>query len=262
MSFENREAVKLWMLKNQIARRNLNTFQRIEATLQFEEIFAAKAKANQVASGGAVPQIFVKPTDTNKELAKLANTSYETVRKVKKIIKKASPKEIIALRREEHSINSVYQKYFGKKEGTESAPEAEENPDRASMLDQSSGEIPEQNRPKPQDEAKRVASIETAGVVLGEPQNPGTLAKIRTADEFILMALGGVSNAERLSKNFREVQNGIAVMDQVPEVMNNLFDMANTLPRKEELCQLVEKFFGITTKVAKKFEEIRKKITE
>jgi len=42
---------------------------------------AAKAKENQIKSGGAVPQISVEPIDTQKELAKLADVSHDTINK-------------------------------------------------------------------------------------------------------------------------------------------------------------------------------------
>jgi hypothetical protein len=44
-SFDSRDAVKAWILRNQLARRNLTAFQRTEIALQLEEIYAAEAKA-------------------------------------------------------------------------------------------------------------------------------------------------------------------------------------------------------------------------
>ena len=57
MSFASRFDAKMWVIKNQFDyRRNLNTFQKVEAALQFKAFFSAKAKANQRAAGGALPQ--------------------------------------------------------------------------------------------------------------------------------------------------------------------------------------------------------------
>ena len=60
--------------------------------LQLEDVFKAKAKENQVLSGGdkkTVCQISDKPiiekVDTKKELAKIANVSHDTIAKVKRI---------------------------------------------------------------------------------------------------------------------------------------------------------------------------------
>jgi hypothetical protein len=117
MHFANRAEAKMWIVRNQIMCRNLNTFQRIEAALQFKDYFSAKAKENQRAAGGAaVPETFQEAVDTYKELAKIAGTSDTNVRKVEKILQRASKKDINALRKGEArvSINSVYQACLGK----------------------------------------------------------------------------------------------------------------------------------------------------
>jgi hypothetical protein len=54
-----------------------------------EPLIAAKAKANQVASGGAVPKKSAEPMETRQEIAKAADVSHDTVAKVK-IINKAA----------------------------------------------------------------------------------------------------------------------------------------------------------------------------
>lgn len=53
-----------------------------------EEIFSKKAKENQKAGGGSGisgRQNSDKPTDTKKELAKIAGVSHDTIAKTKKI---------------------------------------------------------------------------------------------------------------------------------------------------------------------------------
>ncbi len=44
-----------------------------------EPLIAAKAKANQVASGGAVPKKSAEPMETRQEIAKAADVSHDTV---------------------------------------------------------------------------------------------------------------------------------------------------------------------------------------
>jgi len=113
ISLADREQAKMWIVHNQVIRRNLNTFQRVEAALQFKDFFAEKARANQHA--GVSPDLG-KGIETNEVIAKLAGVkSPETVRKVEKILPKASAEELNALRRDEDgiSIHSVYQKYYG-----------------------------------------------------------------------------------------------------------------------------------------------------
>jgi len=123
ISFANRDAAKMWVLLNQFTlRRNLNSFQKVEAALKFKEYFTAKAKANQRAAGGAVPLKSVKPVVAVNEVAKLAGVSPDTVRKVERILENASKPDVAeaigTLRRGDavSSINSVWQRFCVKRE--------------------------------------------------------------------------------------------------------------------------------------------------
>jgi len=79
------------MINNQFGRRNLSNYQRSVLALEMENVFSEKAKQNQKASGGAVPQKSVKtPIDTQKELANVAKVSHDTIAKVKVIQAKAT----------------------------------------------------------------------------------------------------------------------------------------------------------------------------
>ena len=113
--FKDGNAVKEWMILNQFGRRNLLPYQRSVLVLQLEDVFKAKAKENQVLSGGdkkTVCQISDKPiiekVDTKKELAKIANVSHDTIAKVKRIETVASPEVKAQLSTGEMSINQAY----------------------------------------------------------------------------------------------------------------------------------------------------------
>jgi hypothetical protein len=116
--FQTRDDVKIWIIENQFGRRNLQPYTKTNLALQLEPLIAAKAKANQVASGkeyGKGCQISDKPIvsiDTKKEIAKVADVSHDTVAKVKVINKakeqgKVSPETIAKLHSGEVSINRV-----------------------------------------------------------------------------------------------------------------------------------------------------------
>ena len=108
MEFENRDAAKEWIIKNQLARRNLPQHKRAELSMVFKPTIEARAMENQRASGGAVPQKSAKPIDTRKELAKIAGVSTDTVSKVLHINAEA-PKPIVeASQRGEISVNAAY----------------------------------------------------------------------------------------------------------------------------------------------------------
>jgi N6-adenosine-specific RNA methylase IME4 len=53
IEFEDKDAAKHWMVRNQIARRNLESIQRIQLAMKDEELIAARARENlKLADGG------------------------------------------------------------------------------------------------------------------------------------------------------------------------------------------------------------------
>jgi len=110
IEFKNRNEAMLWIVRNQLGRRNLQPFTRSVLVLKSEEVIKAMAKANQKLGGEVkVPQNSVKPPiDTQKELAKLANTSHDTISKAKVIEAKATPEVKAKLHAGEVSINQAY----------------------------------------------------------------------------------------------------------------------------------------------------------
>jgi len=108
-SFANRGEVIEWMIEHQKSRRNMNKFQWAEVILKLKPTFAAKAKANQRAGGGAVRTKSDKPVKTYKELAKLARMSPSTLQQVAFILKHADQNTIGKLRKGDahYSINGV-----------------------------------------------------------------------------------------------------------------------------------------------------------
>jgi len=120
VSFENEEAVKLWILDNQASRRNMTTFQRIEATLKLKDAIAAEAKRNQQAGGGAVRQKVGKPGNeakrTNKIIGDRAGVSHEIIRQAEAILEKhyegkIEEKTMDALRSGKAKISRIYNLY-------------------------------------------------------------------------------------------------------------------------------------------------------
>lgn len=112
--FDSRDDVIIWMVRNQLSRRNISPFSRSDLALASEEAFARKAKANQATStGGANPQLRqnsdkAEPVDTKKEVAKLADVSHDTIHKVKKV-KKSGPKFVRdKARTGDLSVNRAY----------------------------------------------------------------------------------------------------------------------------------------------------------
>jgi len=105
----SRNDTKIWIINNQLGRRNLVSFQRIELVAHLEPLIAAQAKEKQQEGGKTkLLQNFVKAFDTQKKMAKKANVSHDTYYKGKEIIEKASEEDKEALRQDKTSINKVY----------------------------------------------------------------------------------------------------------------------------------------------------------
>jgi ParB-like chromosome segregation protein Spo0J len=123
LSFPNRAAVMSWIITNDNGRRHKNAFQRIEAALKLEKVFADQAKARQKAAGGAKPKKSSEPTgDTRDEIARIAGgASAQTVDRVKRILEKGTTALINACRIGEESINSAWQQVKPEKTETEKA---------------------------------------------------------------------------------------------------------------------------------------------
>ena len=114
-SFGNKKAVKLWILDNQAGRRNMTTFQRIEAILELKDTIAAEAKKNQQKGGGVYKKVD-KPVHTYKILGEKTGVSHVQVRKAEAILGKVvegvvSDRDIDDLRKGKVKINKIYNLY-------------------------------------------------------------------------------------------------------------------------------------------------------
>ena len=109
--FDNRDAVIEWIILNQFGRRNLPAYERARLALRLKSFFAGKAKENQMrtAENRVCQKSDKQEIDTKRELAKVAGVSHDTIAKVEKIEKVATPEVKQQLRSGEMSINQVYQ---------------------------------------------------------------------------------------------------------------------------------------------------------
>jgi len=110
--FESRDDAKVWMIRNQIGRRNLNNYERSRLALKMKPLISKKAKENLVTStGGATPQPCQNSDkaaiDTKKELAKIADVSHDTISKVEFIETNADEETKEAVRSGKISINAA-----------------------------------------------------------------------------------------------------------------------------------------------------------
>lgn len=107
MHFENRDAAKEWILKNQLGRRNLPSYVRAQLALRLKPIIAEKAKAKE-HERKTTCQNSDKSYDTKKELATIAGVSHDTIHKVEVVEKHGTPEIKAKARSGEISTNEAY----------------------------------------------------------------------------------------------------------------------------------------------------------
>ncbi len=94
ISFKDSDDAKLWILKNQMARRNMTDYSRCVVALKMKPILTEKARERMLA-GGNPTQNSAQGGAVRDEIAKLAGVSHDTISKVEEI-ESAAPDEIKA----------------------------------------------------------------------------------------------------------------------------------------------------------------------
>lgn len=105
INFKDRNEALLWIINNQLGRRNLSTYDKTRLALRFEDIISKKRKENQFRG---VSLKSGQGGKTSKEISKIAKVSHDTVEKVKFIEKTATKEQKERLSNQKDSINKVY----------------------------------------------------------------------------------------------------------------------------------------------------------
>ena len=122
MEFADRNEAIRWIILNQFGRRNLSAYDRSILALKLKPVIAEKAKEN-LHQGNEPLQKSVNPVNTQKELAKVAGVSHDTIHKVEAIQKSGNEQLIKDVREGRESINSGYQRIHPKKTPAQSNKE-------------------------------------------------------------------------------------------------------------------------------------------
>ena len=95
IAFETREDAKLWILENQLGRRNLTDAARIELALKKEKLLKALAKERQTLGGKHKGKLLPKSSTgtlhVQRDTAKNANVSKGSLVRYKQIMQEGSP---------------------------------------------------------------------------------------------------------------------------------------------------------------------------
>ena len=129
MDFKNRDEAIIWIVDNQLGRRNLHTLDRVTLEDKKREIIAQIAKKNSLANlkqnvteaKKSCPREPLsrnerRANSTDYKIAKAAGTSEDTVRKVRRINEQAPESTKKAVREGKLSINQAYNSTFPKRE--------------------------------------------------------------------------------------------------------------------------------------------------
>ena len=118
MVFASHEDAMVWILENQLGRRNLNDAMRIELALAKAELLREKAKSNQILSGGdksrdgAVLTEKTKfenqPINVRKILASEAGISEDTMNKYMQVKRDGSPELVEKVKNGELKIGTAH----------------------------------------------------------------------------------------------------------------------------------------------------------
>ena len=125
MEFDNRQDAILWILQNQLARRNLSDISRSRIALKYKDLLAEQADKRKRSNGifrgnqysgdksAVLPEVqkSAPPAKqkTRDAIAELAGVSHDTIRKVE-IIDASAPKPVIkAMEDNVISINKAYE---------------------------------------------------------------------------------------------------------------------------------------------------------
>lgn len=117
LSFPNRTAAMIWIIRNQFDRRNLQPYSRGVLALKLELLLKPVARENQGTRtdlGKALPNIVptLAPSSQDRkvreQVAKAAHVSHGTLDKVKSIEAKATPKQKAKLVAGSATINQIY----------------------------------------------------------------------------------------------------------------------------------------------------------
>ena len=194
--FDDRNAAMLWMMNNQLSRRNLNDFQRVEIVRKCESAVKAQAEkrmtqgVNQYTKSPVVnlPQgsIPMKSRDT---LGAMAGVSGKTYEHAVTVIGKAPEAVVDAVRKDELSINAGYEVTKMQPEEQKEISERIEHGEKAKNV---VAEVRAKAGVSPKIFERAVAVIETAPEELKSEVRDGNLT--------INQAYNRMKQAEKLAK--------------------------------------------------------------
>ena len=139
--FSEREMVIVWMLQNQLGRRNLNNFQKGELALKYAPYVEQLSRQGKKAD--LQPDFFqhsgrsvTEGIGTDKKLAKMTGISHDTIHKVRKLSALADDETKGKLRRGEMTVRKAYMDLMQKQQPEKKPRKAPIEPEHPTTEDQ------------------------------------------------------------------------------------------------------------------------------
>jgi len=139
ISFDSRDDAKIWIINNQLGRRNLNDSDRITLAEKKAESLKVLAKENQSQAGGdkkseksllsQKTKAVKDPINVRKTIAKDAGVSEGTVRKHSKVMKDGSEELKAQVKSGEKKIGTAYSEVTKAEAAKKSKPPAKKKPE-------------------------------------------------------------------------------------------------------------------------------------
>ena len=210
MNFNSRNEALLWIMRNQLSRRNLNDLQRIELVRKCEDAVKAQAKERQVAGliqnentvRENLPEREQEGKRATDELGAMAGVSRKTYEHATEVLDKAPEPIVEAARNKELSINAAYEVTQMPQEQQDEIAERIEQGEKPKAV------VNEVKKRKPM-KGKTKAQKDTQGKSKPKPKIEQELDNIAQNTEFetnsvkykvILLKLGAVFNLDELKK--------------------------------------------------------------
>ena len=192
----DRDEAKVWIIQNQLGRRNLAKFARMEIVVRLKPAIEEKAKQRQLRGLSHAKDDDHdrgEPINTREILAKMAGVSGGTMRKGLKIMDEASEEQKQKLRSGELSVDGVFKELEKKKDRpkTNAAPSPPEGPDPAPSYQEPCFEEDRQESGSSSDKAEAVLydrehlkSLKADLIIIRESWDQGTahMASIPVGD--------------------------------------------------------------------------------
>lgn len=211
IDFPDRESAELWIIRNQLCRRNITLAQKVALVLKYEPVIAAQAKENRTRGVCLKSDEGQKSIDTNAVLSEMAGVSRDTYCKAKKVLQHGTPNLVRAMTQGDVSINEAAQAVGLPTKEQNQIAKAAESPETRHKKTKLSGRV------------KTQAGVQAASAEPRSDQEPATLSDmvrtITSCSRSLLLGLNQSTSRFEDSATVDDVFSAFDALKQVVEVI-------------------------------------------